>query len=263
MHVATAPSIAAVPAMAAANPGDPKEPFYGSRWERSYAVSATDADRLEALISKRVPPETRYPNPQRIQTVYVRSIDPLGPDEKFRIRSYPDSPGPPTLLEFKDTVIKDGQKITEKTRIPVAANTAQRLLWGEPGADVIGREGRNDADLAIANRAIDVVDKVNLRPVARQEYRRATYEDAEAGVRITFDRDIRFTGIGELARAGSGVRDHAIMDVKVIKKTPEWLSSLVDAETGAKHIRLLKDGKGATAVKELSRRLAPGQLEAA
>jgi hypothetical protein len=219
-------------------------------------LSPANADRLEAIVAQKVPAETGYPNPEMIQTVYVRSADPKSKLDNFRIRTYPDSPGPPTVLEFKDTVMKDGQKITEKVRIPVAVDTAQRLLWGESGAAVIGRDGRTGVDLDVADRAIKVVDDLKVRPVVRQEYRRMAYEDAQAGVRVTFDRGIHGTGIGELARAGSYARPEAIMDVKVLGKTPEWLSSLIDAETGAGHIKEPKAGKGSTAVKILSERLA-------
>lgn len=240
---------------AATPPADPKDPFYGSRWERSFSVAPADMDRLQAVAAQHLPPETRYPNPQRVQTVYVRSTEKGRPKEKFRIRTYPDSPGPPTLLEFKDTVVKDGQKITEKVRIPVASDTNARLLWGESGASVIGTDGRTGADLLVAQRAIKVVDELNVRPAVRQEYVRTTFEDAKAGVRMTFDRGIHYTGIGELLRAGSGKREDAIMDVKVIGTTPPWLSGMIDAEMAAKRISLLEDGKGATAVHELAARL--------
>ena len=254
-RLAATPTPAPTPAPAPVP--NPKEPFYGSRFERSFSMTPATADRLEALIAPRVPRETQYPNPQRVQTVYVRRADPSGPWGAFRIRTYPDSPGPPNFLEFKDKVVKDGQKVTEKLKIPVAADLAQRLLWGDSGAAAIGRADRSPADLAIAERAIKIVDELNLRPVVRQEYVRASYEDAKAGVRMTFDRGIHFTGIGELARAGSARREDAVMDVKIIGKTPPWLSSLIDAEMAAGQIKLLDVGKGSIAVDTLAARLRP------
>jgi hypothetical protein len=235
---------------------DPSEPFYGSRWERSFEMTPETADRLQALVDGVVPRETLYPNPQRIQTVYVRSSDPKRNEaDKFRIRTYLDSPGPPTVLEFKDRVVEDGHEVTKKVRIPLASDATTRLLWGESGASVIGLEGRSGVDAVTAQRAINVVDKLNLRPVVKQQYVRTSFEDAKTGVRITFDRDIAFTGIGELARAGSSKRSGVIMDVKVLGKTPEWLSTVVAAELGAKHIAVVDDGKGSTAVAELRKRL--------
>lgn len=252
----TAAAIAPAPPAVTKTP-TPKDPLYGSRWERSYAVPFDQIDRLESIVAKRVPFDRQYPNPQRIQTVYVRSSEANGPKDKFRIRTYPDSPGPPTLLEFKDTVIEDGKKIKKKVRAPITPDTPQQLLWGESGATAIGRDGRTGAELLVAERGIKVVDELNLRPVVRQQYTRSTYEDGAAGVRVTFDRDIAFTGVGELIRAGSGSRDYAIMDVKVKGKTPPWLAGLVDAETGAKNMTLLKKGKGSTAIKVLRSQMPP------
>jgi hypothetical protein len=239
----------------AAAPQDP--PFYGSRWERSFSMTPETADRLQKIVAGLVPMETEFPNPERIQTVYVRSANPKsGIDEKFRIRTYPDSPGPPTVLEFKDRVKdENGNTVTKKVRIPLASDAATRLMWGESGESVIGREGRTGEDLAVAERAITAVDKLHLHPVARQEYTRTSFEDAKTGVRITFDRNIHFTGIGELVRGGSFSRPDAIMDIKVIGKTPEWLATMLTTETAAKQITEPKDGKGGTAVEKLFKRV--------
>jgi hypothetical protein len=235
---------------------------YGSRWERSYGLSFADADRLQAVIGQKVPFDTKYPNPQTLQTVYVRPLGKQVPTDKFRIRRYLDSPNEPSHLEFKDKVLENGVKVTKKTRIMVPHDTAARLLWGEKGVDVVDRTGRTGKDLEVANRAIHTIDKLHIRPVARSTYRRTSFEDEASAVRVTFDRDIRFTGIGALTGAGEGTRNLAIMDVKVGGTTPTWLSGLLDAELAAGTIRELEDGKGETAVtvlKEQLKNLKPGQ----
>ncbi len=231
--------------------------LYASRIENSYAVSAETADRIQAMVGEHLPMDREFPNPQTIKTVYVRPVEkkPLH-DVKFRIRTYPNSPEAPSFLEFKDTVVRDGQKFKEKTRLTVAHDTAARLLWGEPGSAVIDLAGRSDEELAVARRAIRAIDELGIRPVVRQEYVRHTFQDALEGVRITFDRGITFTGIGELARAGTSARTHAIIDVKVTGQAPAWLTRIIDTETASGAMTLLKDGKGATAIKELVERAA-------
>ncbi|MCB0878175.1 MAG: VTC domain-containing protein [Thermoleophilia bacterium] len=236
--------------------GDLQEPFYGSRWERSFEMSPEVADQLQAYVETLVPRETEYPNPEVIQTVHVRSSYPdRGPKEKFRIRTYVDSPGPPNILEFKDKVIEDGHKVTKKVRIPLALDAAQRLMMGESGASVIGLSDRVGADALVAQRAIKAVDELGIHPVVKQTYTRTSFEDAKAGVRITFDRNIHYTGIGELVRAGEIDRPGVIMDVKVIGKTPDWLAKLITAQTGANAIAEVKHGKGSTAVAQLRERV--------
>src|SRR4051812_13001625 len=96
----SAPRLAMAPLARAAMPpapevakdaADPKEPFYGSRWERSFAMTPQTADRLQQFVAQYIAPDTDFPNPERIQTVYVRAANPYdGPKEKLRIRTYPD-----------------------------------------------------------------------------------------------------------------------------------------------------------------------------
>lgn len=226
--------------------------LYKSRWERSFSVPFSEVTRLEGLVAEHLKPDPSKKNPGKVETAYVRALDDEVTDEKFRIRRYNNSG--PSFVEFKDTKKVGGKKIKEKTNFVTGGPVVDRLVAGEKAADIFAKAatGKN---AAVAQRAIKAVDELGIRPVMLGTYERDTFQDKKTGIRVTFDQKITHTGIGALDGAGSIKRDSAIMDVKVTGETPRWLSSIIDAETGAGNITLLEDGKGSTAMKELAKRL--------
>jgi hypothetical protein len=252
-------TIAAAAAPVGADPAKGHQMFEG-RLERSYEIPASEADGIEALIAEHLPKDKFYPTPQTLDTTFVRTTEgkfkhgEWKPEkdlkaDKFRVRTYTDTPGQPTFLEFKAKSLVDGVEVETKQRIPVATDTVAQLLAGRSASEVLDVAHRPDAERAIAERAAHIVDDLGIKPVIHETYLRAAYENAEGTVRMTVDRGITQTGIGELAKGGTVHRGNAIFDIKVVGETPEWVNSLIDAKSGVMH--LVEDGKGATSLGQL------------
>jgi SPX domain protein involved in polyphosphate accumulation len=237
----------------AATPVGGNDALYKQRWERTFVTDEANATRIQNIIAQQVPWDTEFKNPEILGTVYIRSAEKHGPREDLRIRSYPESPNSPFSLEYKDNQEIDGHTVKVKSRAIVSADLADKLLWGARAEDAIGTEGRTGEDLEVAKRAIHDIDVLGLRPVVHGTYNRTTYQDADAGIRVTFDRNAAFQGIGELARGGTFQRNEVIFDIKVTGEGPKWLNALLDAELAAGTISVPEAGKGGTAVKAIAK----------
>ena len=254
------------PAVAEANA------LYQQRLETTFEIKPGHADRIEAAILEHIGLDTEFPGRQNVDTVYFRAVPREGkakgefkpPKDDFRIRIYPDTPESPAFLEFKDDVTVGDQVFKEKVRATVDYDTHLRIMNGERAADVIGTVGREGEPLTVAGRAIDLIDDVGLQPVMRGTYYRTTMTNVAPGapepavpVRVTLDRGIRHTGIGQLAGVGSVERGVELLDVKVTGATPEWLSAIIKSETEAGVLQLAERGKGGTAVRQLAELVQP------
>jgi len=224
--------------------------IYAQRTENTYHTQDTAlATELEATIAQHLPRDPHYTSPQLLDTVFVRSADSEGPKGKFRIRSYPESSGTPTFLEFKRKQTVDGHELTLKDRIPVAPDFVSRVLKGESAASILNTGPRAAADQKLADKAAHLVDDpaIALRPVVHETYRRAAFESPDGSLRMTIDRNLTYEGIGQLT--GHGTTPGAVMDVKLEGTPPAWVTDLLDAHKGA--LRLATQGKGSTEIHAL------------
>lgn len=106
---------------------------------------------------------------------------------KVRTRRYVDSGL--TMLEVKE---KGGRGQTVKHRTPWSGADLDRLVGHEDGRGFV------DAVLAPRHRADE------LRPALVSRYRRTTFVDPDAGLRLTCDVDLSFDGSGRSVQVPAG-----------------------------------------------------------
>ncbi len=133
---------------------------------------------------------------------------------------------------------------TSKHRFRVAKDLVQRLFSGEDCFLEIYKSNRELAaeDVRkVFDTFLGVVRTYELRPYSITNYRRRTFQEAgDESIRITIDDMIAYfrapailyNGVRALTRGvlgeACGQQKHTVVEIKVARERPEWLSALLD-----------------------------------
>jgi len=221
-----------------------------NRYEIKYLIDAAMLDDLRADVEKRLDRDVHSgPEGYSIWSVYYdtrqlrfywEKIEGLKFRRKLRIRHYGDrfaiTEDTPVFVEIKQRV----NRVTQKRRVRVPYGAALRLC---DKREMIGHE---DRDAPFIHEVLDLVSRLDLRATAITGYQRHAYmgRDADAGLRVTFDRRIRGRDrdfhLGTPAENRFIVPPHkVIMEVKANERVPYWLTDL----TAARNLQVVRVSK--------------------
>ncbi|MDA0635518.1 polyphosphate polymerase domain-containing protein [Nonomuraea sp. MCN248] len=221
-----------------------------NRYEIKYLVDAGLVDELREELEPRLDLDPHCPDEgyaiwsvyydTRTLRFYWEKIEGLRFRRKLRIRHYGDrfaaGDDTPVFVEIKQRV----NRVTQKRRVRVPYLDALRLC---DGRRMISHE---PSQRAFLEEVLDLVCRLDLRATAMTGYTRHAYlgRDADAGLRVTFDRRVRGRdrdfGFGVDAVNRFIVPPHkAIMEVKANERVPYWLTDLT-AKRNLQVVRLSK-----------------------
>jgi len=208
-----------------------------NRYEIKYLVDASVVDGLRADVEERLDRDVHsgpegygiwsvYYDTRRLR-FYWEKIEGLKFRRKLRIRHYGDrfsiGDDTPVFVEIKQRV----NRVTQKRRVRLPYADALRLCDGRQMVD------HEPSQRAFLEEVLDLVFRLELRATAMTGYTRHAYmgRDADAGLRVTFDRRIR--GRDRDFHFGADAENRlivparkAIMEVKANERVPYWLTDL-------------------------------------
>ncbi|MFV2197230.1 polyphosphate polymerase domain-containing protein [Nocardiopsis sp. LOL_012] len=158
---------------------------------------------------------------------YWEKVEGLRFRRKLRIRRYGetgDAPeDTPVSVEIKQRV----NRVTQKRRVLLPYDTARDLC------DRRVRVSHPGADQPFADEVLDLVVRLDLRPVAMTGYRREPYvgTGADLGLRVTLDHRVRGRDRDFDLRAEAENRyiidpGHVVMEVKADERAPYWVTDM-------------------------------------
>jgi SPX domain protein involved in polyphosphate accumulation len=157
---------------------------------------------------------------------YWEKLDGIRFRRKLRIRSYDPAPGPLTevFVEIKQRV----NRVTQKRRVAVPFADALALC----GSGIIPEHDPRDTATYDEISAMSLY--YDLVPTVVTIYDREAFvgREPDPGLRITFDRDIRYRAADlDLTSPGPGLSAinpfWQVMEIKVNERIPYWLTDLV------------------------------------
>lgn len=160
---------------------------------------------------------------------YWEKIEGIRFRRKLRIRTYGD-PGAhedadPVFVEIKQRV----NRVTQKRRIALPYRSARQLCDARVLPDDLTEEDR-----PIAEEVLDLVHRLDLKPIAMTGYQREAYigADADLGLRVTLDnrvrgrdRDLNFTTATPENRYIINP-SWTVLEVKANERVPAWFTDL-------------------------------------
>ncbi len=271
--------------------GHPMRPdrMQRERFELKYLLHETTAQGVRAFVQSHLRldeagvghPDCSY----RVNSLYLDSphldtfYDWVNANRnrfKLRIRFYDSHPDSPVFLEIKRRV----SSCILKQRCKIRKAAAPLVLAGQfPPQDLIVTP---DAKAMMAlERFIALSTCLHAAPKALVTYRREAYVDpANAGVRLTFDRQVRITPRAtcdfslDLAPCTQPFGNQVILELKFSQRFPGWFNEMVrlfsltrgaaakycegmanlrHPELGTFRTRRWRGGFGSTAVRECQR----------
>lgn len=223
-----------------------------NRFELKYLMTAPAAERFKLAIAPYVErdphagPDGRYhlaslyyDTPDR--QLYWEKIDGIRFRRKLRIRTYHDgsaiSAESPVFVEIKQRL----NRVTQKRRAALPYASALSLCRNGEIPD------HDPADTDTIEEIAGMVAWYGLEPSAVTLYAREAFVggDEDAGLRVTFDGDLRYRVGRRLALhspdAGAPMVNPAwlILEIKVNERIPYWITELV-AEHNCRLIRVSK-----------------------
>lgn len=162
---------------------------------------------------------------------YYEKIEGLKFRRKLRIRRYGETGGadePLTADSMVSVEIKQRvNRVTQKRRVMLPYNLALDLCDRRQRVEYPG------ADQSFIDEVLDLVIRLDLRPMAMTGYRREPYvgTDADLGLRVTLDHRVRGRDRDFDLRAETDSRyiirpDLAVMEVKVNERAPYWVTDM-------------------------------------
>ncbi|MEU6131868.1 polyphosphate polymerase domain-containing protein [Saccharopolyspora sp. NPDC047091] len=205
-----------------------------NRYELKYLVPATQVAEVRAELAARMDVDhhsgpggydvwSLYYDTQRLR-FYHEKIEGLKFRRKLRIRRYgAPSADAPVSVEIKQRV----NRVTQKRRVMLPYEAARRLC------DQRERVEHPGADQVFVDEVLDLITRLDLRPVAMTGYRREAYAgvDADLGLRVTMDHRIRgrdrdFDLNAETENRYILSPHFAVLEVKANERAPYWITDL-------------------------------------
>lgn len=207
-----------------------------NRYELKYLVPADQLPAIRAAVSSRMEPDEHagpsgypvwsvYYDTDRLR-FYYEKLEGLKFRRKLRIRRYGGAGGAPdssVAVEIKQRL----NRVTQKRRVMLPYDLALDLC------DRRRRVEHPGADQAFIDEVLDLVVRLNLRPVAMTGYLREPYvgTGADLGLRVTLDHRVRGRDRDLDLRSETENRfiirpDLAVMEVKINERAPYWVTDL-------------------------------------
>lgn len=237
-----------------------------NRYELKYVISTEIRDKLLAALTDHMGPDTEG-SPTGSYEVnslyhdtwdlacYRSKIDGINFRRKLRIRRYgaleDGAVDPPVMVEIKQRI----NRTTQKRRLALPLHQAYILCEGQ-----LEPRFEHPTDQRTAEEILYLVGTLQLNPTCLIRYRRRAFVGSvyEAGLRITFDEDLRVAspshGLGPGAPTHFFLpRDRVILEVKSNDVVPLWVSRLFAAHA----VKIARYSKYCAGLAHL-RRLTPG-----
>ncbi len=205
-----------------------------NRYELKYLVPATQIAEVRAELAARMEVDhhsgpggydvwSLYYDTRRLR-FYYEKIEGLKFRRKLRIRRYGEpAEHAPVSVEIKQRV----NRVTQKRRVLLPYDVARRLC------DQRERIEHPGADQVFVDEVLDLIVRLDLRPVAMTGYRREAYVgvDADLGLRVTMDHRIRgrdrdFDLNAETENRYILSPHYAVLEVKANERAPYWITDL-------------------------------------
>ncbi|MFI9596075.1 polyphosphate polymerase domain-containing protein [Nonomuraea sp. NPDC052265] len=208
-----------------------------NRYEIKYLVDVPEAAALREEIEQRLDRDRHsgdagygiwsvYYDTRQLR-FYWEKIEGLKFRRKLRVRHYGDrfavDDATPVFVEIKQRV----NRVTQKRRVCLPYADALRLCDGRQPVE------HDPSQRAFLEEVLDLVLRLDLRPVAVTGYQRHAYlgRDADVGLRVTFDQRIR--GRDRDFHLGADAENRlivpagkSIVEVKADERVPYWLTDL-------------------------------------
>ncbi|MEU5869439.1 polyphosphate polymerase domain-containing protein [Nonomuraea sp. NPDC047529] len=208
-----------------------------NRYEIKYLVDTSEAVALREEIEQRLDRDQHsgdagygiwsvYYDTRQLR-FYWEKIEGLKFRRKLRVRHYGDrfsvDGSTPVFVEIKQRV----NRVTQKRRVSLPYADALRLCDGRQMVE------HDPSQRAFLEEVLDLVLRLDLRPVAMTGYQRHAYlgRDADVGLRVTFDQRIR--GRDRDFHLGADAENRlivpagkSIVEVKANERVPYWLTDL-------------------------------------
>ncbi|MFD5092770.1 polyphosphate polymerase domain-containing protein [Amycolatopsis thailandensis] len=221
-----------------------------NRYEIKYLVPVAEVARIQPTIEQRLDRDphsdatgygvwSTYYDTRQLR-FYWEKVEGLKFRRKLRLRHYGDrfdvAGETPVYVEIKQRV----NRVTQKRRIRLPYRDALRLCAGkEP-------EEYDASARGFVEEVLDLVHRLDLRPIAMTGYQRQAYlgRGAELGLRVTFDQRVR--GRDRDFHLATDAENRfivpprmSIMEVKANERVPYWLTDLT-AEHNLQVVRISK-----------------------
>ncbi|WP_344487955.1 polyphosphate polymerase domain-containing protein, partial [Nonomuraea monospora] len=208
-----------------------------NRYEIKYLVDMNEAVALREEIAQRLDRDRHsgdkgygiwsvYYDTRQLR-FYWEKIEGLKFRRKLRVRHYGDrfavEDDTPVFVEIKQRV----NRVTQKRRVRLPYRDALRLCNGRQMVE------HDPSQRAFLEEVLDLVLRLDLRPIAMTGYQRHAYmgRDADVGLRVTFDQRIR--GRDRDFHLGADAENRlivpagkSIVEVKANDRVPYWLTDL-------------------------------------
>ena len=236
-----------------------------NRYELKYAVEVEKLDALAQTLCTRLAPDnhgvdgcynvwSRYYDTEDLR-FYWEKIDGIRFRRKLRVRVYGDPSNltdtTPVFAEIKQRV----NRVTQKRRVRLTYRAA--LAMCDDGTEPTDATWNPDVqDSATSSEILGMTTDLELRATAIVGYTRRAFvgDERDAGVRVTFDTNIRGRDVDLTLDGGttglSIVPPHlSVVEVKVNERVPYWMSEMI----GRHNLQLVRVSKYCQAIERFGR----------
>lgn len=209
-----------------------------NRYELKYLVPSDQVGDIRAELNERMTRDSYagprgygvwsvYYDTSRLR-FYYEKIEGLKFRRKLRIRRYGETGDAtddqsPVSVEIKQRV----NRVTQKRRVILPYEQALALCDRREHISV------GSADQPFIDEVLDLIIRLDLRPIAMTGYRREPYvgTDADLGLRVTLDHRVRGRDRDFDLRSETENRyiirpDLAVMEVKINERAPYWVTDM-------------------------------------
>ncbi|MBR3169358.1 polyphosphate polymerase domain-containing protein [Candidatus Saccharibacteria bacterium] len=230
------------------------------RVEKKYLIDKSAETKLLKAIKKYLQKDTYFNS--EISNIYydtdnydliIKSIDNPDFKEKLRARAYGGYDK--VFLEIKTKFKKSTTRVGYKRRFLMSHDEFNKVSSGENSIiEIAARNIETPSDIQIAREADYLIKTLNLKPKLLIYYDRTSYV-GEKGLRITFDKNLRFrdTDLSFTRKINDryyfDTEKNIIMEIKVRGAMPLWLARAL-SENKIFPVRFSKIGKIYELIKE-------------
>ncbi len=223
------------------------------RVEKKYLIDKSAETKLLKAIKKYLQKDTYFNS--EISNIYydtdnydliIKSIDNPDFKEKLRARAYGGYDK--VFLEIKTKFKKSTTRVSYKRRFLMSHDEFNKVSSGENSIiEIAARNIETPSDIQIAREADYLIKTLNLKPKLLIYYDRTSYI-GEKGLRITFDKNLRFrdTDLSFTRKINDryyfDTEKNIIMEIKARGAMPLWLARAL-SENKIFPVRFSKIGK--------------------
>lgn len=237
-----------------------------NRFELKYMVSIQEAQQFKKDIQAYLVPDPNgdaggYYNLSSLYydspglRFYWEKIDGIRYRRKLRIRHYenshPITPTTPVFVEIKQRL----NRVTQKRRVVLPYDAALRLCTHRQAPD------HHPKDAPVIDEILSMAWQYDLRPASVVRYARQAFigTDYDIGLRVTFDKDLRYRANPLDLNVNDGdlrmfPAERVIIEIKANERVPYWLTELV----AQNNLNLMRVSKYCRSIEMAERAPVPG-----